>query len=84
MHFVYGLVKISVTLFYKRVFITPRFHYWANATLIAVSMWIISAFFVRIMKQNRASHIDISSLYYSVRTGFQASGPDRQRNKKVY
>ena len=51
MHFVFGLVKISVTLFYKRIFITPRFRCWANATLIAVSMWMISAFFVRIMEQ---------------------------------
>lgn len=43
-HFIFGLIKISVVLFYKRIFFLHPFHLWANASLIAVSTWMVTTF----------------------------------------
>ncbi|KAI0478574.1 hypothetical protein GGR56DRAFT_630884 [Xylariaceae sp. FL0804] len=46
-HFAYGLIKISVVLFYKRIFlINRRFRIAANTVLVAISIFIILSFFL--------------------------------------
>ncbi|KAI1130819.1 hypothetical protein F5Y10DRAFT_288556 [Nemania abortiva] len=46
-HFIYGLAKISVILFYKKIFtIDPAFKITANVTLGAISLYIIASFFI--------------------------------------
>lgn len=41
-HFVFGLVKISVLLFYKRIFDTPRFRMLANTLMIITMAWMLA------------------------------------------
>lgn len=45
-HFVFGLIKISIILFYKKLFALPRFRMVANVALTVVSLWMILAFAV--------------------------------------
>ncbi|CAG8961582.1 hypothetical protein HYFRA_00006116 [Hymenoscyphus fraxineus] len=44
-HFVFGLTKISVVLFYKRIFTTRRFVIAANIILAAITLFILVSFF---------------------------------------
>ncbi|KAI0197965.1 hypothetical protein F4808DRAFT_437242 [Astrocystis sublimbata] len=45
-HFVYGLIKISVVLFYKRIFtVDPSFNLSANIVISAISIYMIVSFF---------------------------------------
>ena len=46
-HLIYGLIKVSVLLFYKRIFITPRFRMVANIMIIVVTVWTALATIVR-------------------------------------
>ena len=46
MHFVYGIIKISVILFYKRIFTTKTFALAANIALALAIGFIVVAFFV--------------------------------------
>ncbi|PVI08120.1 hypothetical protein DM02DRAFT_621663 [Periconia macrospinosa] len=45
-HLIYGLTKISIVLFYKRVFTLGRFRIAANATLALIIVFIILSFFM--------------------------------------
>lgn len=45
-HFVFGLTKISVVLFYKRIFTTRRFVLAANIVLVTITLFILISFFV--------------------------------------
>ena len=42
----YGLAKISVLEFYKRIFAIPKFKRAANITLVLVISWMIAAILV--------------------------------------
>ncbi|KAF2176820.1 hypothetical protein K469DRAFT_678100 [Zopfia rhizophila CBS 207.26] len=44
-HFVYGLIKISVVLFYKRIFTTRRFKTVVNVVIGLVAGFMIASFF---------------------------------------
>jgi len=46
---VYGLLKISLVLFYKRVFAIQRFRLWANVVIVIVILFIITAFLTLIL-----------------------------------
>ncbi|KAF2869475.1 hypothetical protein BDV95DRAFT_101380 [Massariosphaeria phaeospora] len=43
-------VKVSVLIFYKKVFETPRFRRWVNSTLWLLLAWIIAFFFVTLFQ----------------------------------
>lgn len=43
-------VKVSVLLFYKKVFETPGFRRWVNGTLLVLLAWIIAFFFVTLFQ----------------------------------
>lgn len=47
-HFVYGLIKISVVVFYKRIFTSRHFNICANIVLGMISLYIILSFFVSV------------------------------------
>jgi hypothetical protein len=42
-HLSYGLVKLGVLQFYKRVFPIPTFRKWANVMLVIVGMFMLAA-----------------------------------------
>jgi len=43
-----GLVKLSVVCFYKRIFITPRFHLIANIVMVFDILWLVAAFLTQL------------------------------------
>ncbi|THV53661.1 hypothetical protein BGAL_0045g00200 [Botrytis galanthina] len=45
-HFVYGLIKISVVVFYKRIFTSRSFIICANTVLGMISLYMILSFFL--------------------------------------
>ncbi|KAM0163187.1 hypothetical protein ACHAPC_005449 [Botrytis cinerea] len=45
-HFVYGLIKISVVVFYKRIFTSRTFVICANTVLGMISLYMILSFFL--------------------------------------
>jgi len=45
-HFLYGLIKISVVLFYKRIFQGKTFNACANVVLVLIGMFMAISFFV--------------------------------------
>jgi len=75
-HFTYGLIKISVLLFYKRIFnINKSFRTYANIVLGINVAWMISAFFVSLNGFSTADHELISfSRSSSVLEEYQHSG----------
>ena len=48
-HFTYGIIKISVILFYKRIFAVVWFRKLANVALIVVGSWTVAAVLVSLM-----------------------------------
>ena len=42
-HLSYGFVKLAVLQFYKRIFLTPRFHMSANITMVFVVAFMLTA-----------------------------------------
>jgi hypothetical protein len=42
-HLSYGLVKLAVLQFYKRIFSTPRFRMTANITMVFVATFMLTA-----------------------------------------
>jgi len=44
-HTCYGFIKVSILLFYKRIFVTPKFKMAANIMLGFVAAWFIAATF---------------------------------------
>ncbi|KAF2845808.1 hypothetical protein T440DRAFT_258321 [Plenodomus tracheiphilus IPT5] len=47
-HLCYGLVKLAVLEFYKRIFSTARFHMAANITMVFVAVFMLTATLVQI------------------------------------
>ncbi|KAI1249468.1 hypothetical protein MGN70_009081 [Eutypa lata] len=45
-HLSYGFVKLAVLQFYKRIFAVPKFHLYANITIVVVILFMIAATFV--------------------------------------
>ncbi|KAJ8063519.1 hypothetical protein OCU04_007394 [Sclerotinia nivalis] len=45
-HFVYGLIKVSVVVFYKRIFTSRTFNICANIVLGMISVYMILSFFL--------------------------------------
>lgn len=45
-HIAYGVIKLSILLFYKRIFITPWFQKAANIFMGIVVAWMFAATFV--------------------------------------
>ncbi|MCJ1387900.1 hypothetical protein MMC18_000743 [Xylographa bjoerkii] len=43
-----SVVKISILLFYKRIFTTPRFHLVANVMIAIITCWFVAFFIVTI------------------------------------
>ena len=45
-HLVYGVIKLSILFFYRRIFITPRFRKTTDIFMVIVIAWMITAAFV--------------------------------------
>ncbi|ESZ92449.1 hypothetical protein SBOR_7166 [Sclerotinia borealis F-4128] len=45
-HFVYGLIKLSVVIFYKRIFTSRTFNICANTVLGMISLYMVLSFFL--------------------------------------
>ncbi|KAG9241330.1 hypothetical protein BJ878DRAFT_545367 [Calycina marina] len=54
-HFTYGLIKISVVIFYKRIFTGRSFNISANVVMGAVIAWMIIAFFTVLLSSKGVS-----------------------------
>jgi hypothetical protein len=46
-HFVYGLTKVSVVFFYRRIFTVGYMVITTNLLLVAIALFILVSFFVR-------------------------------------
>jgi hypothetical protein len=55
-HFLYGLIKISVVFFYKRIFVGKIFKICANTVIGMILMWMTFAFFVSQTPSNIEDH----------------------------
>lgn len=60
LYFTQGATKVSATLFFKRLFVSPRFHLAANIMLAAVIGWTISLFIVSVVAFGLFSNTDAS------------------------
>ena len=49
-HLCYGVIKISILLFYRRIFVTPWFRHTVYVFIGVVSCWMMAAFLVSVKK----------------------------------
>jgi hypothetical protein len=45
----YGFIKLSVLLFYRRIFVTPTFRLINNIIIVLISLWALAFFFAKIL-----------------------------------
>lgn len=63
MHFIYGIIKISVILFYKRIFSIRSFVIAANVALTLTIGFILTAFFVSPIEKYRGRVSGTNPIY---------------------
>ena len=55
-YFVFGVIKVSVIFFYKRLFSVGRFSLWANILLLTVIAWTVAGILAQAFSANPVSN----------------------------